>query len=140
MFDLSRLDTSPASNAGVDMPVKHPATGKPVVDENTGAPVTIRLIGRDSERFVAAQREVLSRRIRDAQAGDDTDFEASERDTLDLLASCTVQWSGIGLDGEDLEFSHDAALTLYGRLRWLREQVDAFVSARENFLPKPALN
>ncbi len=138
-MDLAQFDTKPAANAGVDMPVRHPQTRKPLTDDD-GKPITIRLIGRDSDQFQAAQREMLTRRLRNAPAASDVpDFEAAETETIDLLATSTVGWSGIKIDGKPLSFSHENAANLYRRLRWLREDVDAFVSSRDHFFPAPPM-
>jgi hypothetical protein len=66
--------------------------------------------------------------------------EQIERDALELLAACTVAWSGVVVDGKVPACSPEAAAEVYRRLPWLREQADEFANARENFMGESARN
>ena len=60
--------------------------------------------------------------------------EEVEQDGLELLAKCTRSWSGVVIDGKDVEFSHSNALMVYERFPWIKEQVDTAIGDRANFI------
>jgi hypothetical protein len=129
-MDLSALDTSLA-NEGVDLHLTHPVTGEPLLDTD-GKPVTIRLLGMDSSRYRRHNRALLNRRLENPAKKPTAD--QIDEDNLAMFVALTVGWSGIGLDGVDLEFSEANAQKVYTRLPWVREQADAFIGDRKNFL------
>ena len=131
-MDLATLDITKAANEGAVMEVLHPTEGTVLKDE-TGKPITITLIGQDSEKVKKRQRVEMNKRLKSGRRQTMTAEELEEQG-LHLLAFCTLAWSGIKLDGQDLECSADKAVTVYQRLPWLKEQVDAFVGDRANFL------
>jgi hypothetical protein len=135
MLDLTTLDTSATSEAGVVMEVRHPTTDA-VLKQPNGQPVTVTLAGEDSERYRRAWRESTDRKLKMQQRGRQVSISAEsvEADAVEILVACTIGWSGIGMDGAPLEFSPDNARKIYARLRWLREQADSFISDRANFL------
>jgi len=49
---------------------------------------------------------------------------------------CTLAWRGIVYEGEALECNPGNARRLYAALPWLREQVEAFIADRANFLKR----
>jgi len=126
MIDLKTLDTTMAEH-GVAMEVLHPVTREPI-----GA--QIKLVGSDSERFRNLSRELVRRRVGKKLSA--ASAEMLEQEALELLADCTLGWSGVMLDGQELQFSKKAAVDLYARFPWLREQADAFIADRANFLPR----
>lgn len=129
-MDLAQLDTSSPSG-GVAMEVKHPTTGDVLKDGEE--PVTITLVGADSQQYRDVQRSFQNARLRDARKP--VTAEQLETQATATLAACTLGWSGIELDGQKLDCTVPNAKRLYARLPWLREQVDAFISERANFLP-----
>lgn len=134
-MDLNQLDTVAVGEAGVAMQLKHPTTGEPLAQEN-GEPITITLAGADSDRFRSAQRANADRRIKNARRNSSSaDIEA---DGLELLASATLGWSGIKVDGEALDANKANVKKVYTRFPWIREQVDVFIGDRANFLPSVA--
>jgi len=134
-FDLSALDTTSAADQGATMHVAHPVTGVALSQED-GSPVSLILAGEDSERFRKQDRTARSRRLARQQQGRAMKLSADELDSdaLEMLVAVTVGWSGLALDGADLPYSPDNARKLYTRLPWLREQAQAFVLDRANFL------
>jgi len=58
------------------------------------------------------------------------DLEEMEKRGAELLAKCTLSWSGIQEDGKALPFSVSAAQSLYLKYPWIKEQVDAACSDR----------
>jgi len=63
MFDLAKLDTRTLSEEGVAMPISHPRTGSPILDD-AGKPVTVTLLGPNSEK-----QRVLVRAMQQRRAG-----------------------------------------------------------------------
>ncbi len=135
MFDLASLDTGAAADTGAEMKVMHPTSGAVLVQDG-GKPITIILVGEDSERHRRAVRVNSDRRLKRQTSGRPVQMTAEEleNDSLELVVSCTIGWSGVVLDGVEVPFSVDSARMVYKRLRWLREQVDAFIYDRSNFL------
>jgi len=135
-LDLSTLDISSASESGAVMQVTHPVSGA-VLTFGDGKPVSLTLAGADSERFRRAQRAATNRKLRANQAGRRVQLSAEEleNDALEMIVAATIGWQGIsiGADG-DLPFTIDNARAIYKKLPWLREQADAFISDRANFL------
>jgi hypothetical protein len=136
LLDLSTLDTTKAAEDGATLEVRHPATGE-ILTQDNGEPITITLAGTDSDRFRKAQRANNTRRLRNPRQLDGDDIE---RDGLNSLVLCTLAWSGIALDGQELDCTPANVRQVYQRLPWLREQADRFVSDRANFLKGSSLN
>lgn len=130
-IDLSALDTKKGAEEGFKLDLRHPKTG-----ELLG--IWIHVLGADSDayhellrEFKRGRAEILKRNMRANFSSEEAETEA-----LDLLAGMTRAWSeNMTLDGERLVFSSGAARKLYERFRWIREQVDAGVHERGNFLP-----
>lgn len=131
-MDLATLDITKAANEGATMEVLHPTEGTVLKDE-AGKPITITLIGQDSEKVKKRQRVEMNKRLKNGRRQTMTAEELEEQG-LQLLAFCTLSWSGIKLDGQDLDCNAANAVIVYQRLPWLKEQVDAFVGDRANFL------
>lgn len=136
-FDLDAIDTKSLSDAGVDMPVKRMNTDEPLIAKN-GKPVSIKLLGPDSDMYREFTRRQVQKRFAkasDTKSLDKIDFEEVESDTLDLLSSCTIGWSNVlDKDGNEIAFTRETARVLYANYPVLREQVDSFVANRANFL------
>jgi hypothetical protein len=138
-FDFSDIDTKPMSQAGVWMPILK-LDGSPLVAKS-GGPVRIRLLGVDSTQYRSATRETVRKRLAKRAAsgsaqtplsGDDMD--EVERDTLDLLVTCTVGWENVMTpQGEAIPCGPDNARALFESYPVIREQVEAFIGNRANF-------
>ena len=125
-FDFTKLDFATKAEEGAVMQVKNPLTG-----EALGA--TITLIGTDSKAFrdLAKQRATAAlKRTKEEQ--EDYDSDAS---LIEMLAKCTLAWSGIEEGAKAVEFSQENAVKMYSKYQWLKEQVDRFIGDRANFLP-----
>lgn len=131
-MDLSQYDT--AKDEGAVMQLRHPGTDQPLLDGE--APITITLISRDSNQFQSLQRKVTNRRLQRAgKAGKlKVSIEEIEEDSIDLLVAATKGWQGIEFKGSVLPYSPENARVLYEALPWVKEQVDAFINDRSNFL------
>jgi len=143
-MSLTSLNTASAANEGRAMPVLHPEDRTPLLDEK-GKPVTITLMGRDSDAFIKAENAARNRAMEQLSKGVKFSAAAAERQTCETLARCTVDWSGIPkgwLDGSDdetpVKLSEENAVALYSNpgVKWLRDQVDEFIGARANFLKR----
>lgn len=137
-FNLSSLDTASVAERGAVMTVLHPTTGVALA-QSDGSPVTLILSGEDSERFRRADRANRNKRLARQQQGRQIRVSTEELDaeSLGLLVAVTLGWSGVALDGDtDLVFSAENATKLYTSFPWLREQANAFVVDRANFLGK----
>lgn len=132
MVDLSTLDTVAGANNGFDVVIYHPGTLA-----NLG--ITISVLGKDSDEFQKVSRKHQKKRLDRLSKGGfrgmaGLSAEESERDGLELLAACTMGWTGVVLDGKDVPFSTENAIDIYTRFPWIREQVDIAMGDRSNFL------
>lgn len=136
-FDLAQVDTKTLAETGVDMPVKS-LDGKPLVARN-GEQVAITVLGSDSTKYRSLTRVQVRKRL-DAMAGGktitETDMDETEQDVLDVLTACTVGWKNVlDTEGNPIPYTTDNVRKLYAAYPVIREQVDAFISNRANFIP-----
>jgi len=133
LIDLANMDTVKGSNAGFDIKIYHPGT---LVDLG----ITITVLGKDSDEFQKVSRSQQKKRMAKMTKGG---FRAQnltpppeeiEADGLDILAKCTTGWSGVIVEGKEIEFSVDNATMIYTRFPWIKEQVDVAVGDRANFI------
>jgi len=131
--DLSSIDTVKGSNEGFDVQIYHPGT---MVDLG----IVINVLGKDSDEFQKISRAQNKRFMAKMTKGG---FRASnftrapeeiERDSIELLAKCTKSWSGVVIEGKEIEFNYDNAVMVYERFPWLKEQVDIAIGDRANFI------
>lgn len=130
MFDLSKLDTVAAAEQGARLELRHPVT-----DEPLGA--VLILAGTDSKAYRRHEAAVSNRfidRMAKGKRGKGKSAEEQEREAIEGIAACTLGWTGVGLDGEELPFTADNAHKLYARFPWAREQAREFILDRENYL------
>jgi hypothetical protein len=129
-LDLSNV--MPETEEGHNMTLADPGTGEPLADE-AGNPVTILLAGRDSKIYRKAQRTVTNRRLQ--KRGSNTlTAERLESEANEVLSHCTLGWSGIVFQSEEMVCNYINSKKLYDHLPWVKEQVDEFVAERSNFL------
>lgn len=129
-MDLAKIDTTETANSGVPMELRGPNGA--LVTKPDGSPVTIRLLGKDSDVYVKASH-LMTNRILKQRGKVISTAEGLEADNIGLIAKCTVGWDGVTVDGEALPFSEDAARKLYTRFKFVREQVFEFIEDRGNF-------
>ena len=135
-MDLSNLDVSKKAEDGAILELEHPVTGDPLINEDSGEAVSIIVLGTDSKTYREKQREYQRKRLSKMtkKRGKEMDLTMSDEDACDLLATCTIGWEHMVENGEELEFSKEAAYKLYMKYHWIREQVDVFIADRENFI------
>ena len=132
-MDLSSLNTAAADEGGVEFVPLHPATREPL-------DMTIKLRSANCESVRRKARALLKRLQSNPEFRKDgpIDPEFAEAQAIDRLITCTVSWSGVVYNGAALDCAAENARRIYGDpgLRWLRDQVSAFVEDQTNFLPK----
>lgn len=135
------MDLADLSTAGdaVAMPLRDPASN--AILETDGKPVTVSLIGRDHPDFQRHMRRKQDK-IMAAATRETLTSEKVQAEYFDNLVALIRGWSGIVLDGKPLAFSPEAARKLVSdeRLPWIAEQIDAFASARVNFVKASSPN
>jgi hypothetical protein len=130
-MDLSNLDTTAGANEGAILELRGP-DGAPLRQAD-GSPVTLTLLGADSEQARKARNTATNRYLKTRGKVQIT-AEASEADGIAYLAKCTTAWSGIGIGQDETPFSYENAVKLYETFAFIREQADEFVAERANFL------
>ena len=107
--------------------------GTPLMNDD-GSQMTLSLLGADSDIAVKAGHSQTNRRITQGPRAKIT-AESMESDGTTLLARMTVGWN-ITMGGVKPPFSTEDAKKLYAnpKLAFIREQADAFVADRKNFL------
>lgn len=128
-MDLKQINLTEAAEIGAELDLEHPVTGEKL-------DAVIHLAGTDSAAYRNKQKEIQSKRIAKLARGKKADLTTSDGEECELLASCTLGWSGILSGEEEVKFSHAAAKKLYLENYWIREQVDSFIGDRANFFTK----
>lgn len=127
-FDLMSFEDVQSA----DVRIKAPDTGAPT-------PLVISLAGPEHPKRRKIQLD-RQRRLRaqlqrtgKVQLGDPVEDEQEE---AELLADCTLGWTGMVAGGKVVEFSRAKALEIYTdpRRQWLRAQVKAALDDREAFI------
>lgn len=135
-YDLNQLDVGAKAEEGTQMPVRHPITGKPIFDED-GTPWTITLLGADSPSHTQALHKRANKRAKEGMKGGfrgrNLTAEQIDADELELLIHATKAWH-IRLDGELLGSSDEVKRDTYQRFQWLRDQAEAWMGDRANYL------
>jgi hypothetical protein len=129
-MDFASYDLEGESEKGAVMEVWNPKARAPFLDDK-GKPVTITLAGQDSPRYMEAQRKQTASML-DNRGKIKKDLNPIET-TAQILAACTVAWSGVGWEGKPLPCTFNNALMLYRSKNIVREQAEIFVSERDNF-------
>jgi hypothetical protein len=125
-MDLSKFDTSHASENGVKFTLLDPSNFEPT-------DIVFTLLGMDSAKYKNQKKLINNKRMNKMVRKKELDISETEKEDIDLLANCTLGWSGV-LDGEKtIKFSFDNAKELYTRYPWIFEQVNEFIGNRANF-------
>jgi hypothetical protein len=139
---LSAFDTVTGSDEGAALEVRHPVTGD-VVRDSEGKALTLGLAGPDSRLAKKAEQDRINRRLKGRhRRGDDIlTAEEMDEDNLEILAACTLWWSGFVFPGQDQEpeCTPENARLVYERYPEVRRQAEAFRAKAANFMrPSPA--
>lgn len=125
-FDLSALSgLSAAQEEGFDVSITHPKSGEPLG-------ITVRVAGPDSKRVKSARAIIVNERseMRLRKISADRMEDESNR----ITAASIISWSGVIVGGKTWECSPQAAYKLMVQWPFIREQIDAFVGDRANFI------
>lgn len=132
------MDLSTFDRTGKDDPVGIlelvDLDGKPMIDEDSGEPVTIVLVGSDSKEYVKAQQDNQTRRLSAMRRRNKITGAEVDADALAIQVACTRDWTHIKWSGKLLECNTENVKMVYSRLRFIREQVSDFIEDRANFL------
>lgn len=137
-----KIDTVAAMSKGMKLHLKD-AEGKPMVDpDRENAPVTLTIIGQDSDQFRKLARAIAERRANDAlqasggraRVAMKIDAEQIETDSVKLAASCVIGWENIDLDGAPFVYSVENAIKLLTEFPLVKEQVENATQNRAAFL------
>lgn len=131
MLNLSSLMPEEHKEMSAELHLKHPVTGEELETED-GQPITISLMGMESS---VAKKMIKNRgqKMMNNRKGLKMDVDEAMRFNASLLANLTTHWSGICDNDQELQCSKAVAEELYIKHSWIRDQVDEFVSDRENF-------
>lgn len=122
------LDEIRVNEEGADMDVIHPVTFEPLKDED-GNKATIRLVGMDSAIYRKAVNAITNRRTKGNRPVK-LNAERFEQDSFELICKCTVGWSNLVIGGASPKTPEE----IYEGRKWLKEQADAFIHDRANYL------
>ena len=131
-MDLAQFDLKEAANSGISVDLAHPITGETLEDDK-GKSISIKILGRDSAKWQQAQKRNAAKNANKYRNGKVPDAEV-ERQVRDLLAECTVSWSGIVYNEEILKCSKENALMIYEKRSWIAEQMLEAAADRANYI------
>jgi hypothetical protein len=131
-MDLAQFDLKEAANSGISVDLAHPITGETFEDDK-GKSISIKILGRDSAKWQQAQKRNAAKNANKYRNGKVPDAEV-ERQVRDLLAECTVSWSGIVYNEEVLKCSKENALMIYEKRSWIAEQMLEAAADRANYI------
>lgn len=118
------------------MEVLHPVTKMPLRSKDGEKTAHMMVLSTDSPKAKAHQRAVLDRRLAGGKGS--VSAEIIEAEQVDLMAALVVGWELYDFEGNavDLKYSEANARLLFAapQFQWIREQVDAFISSRANFM------
>jgi len=128
-MDLSKLGTSKKAETGAELVLRHPVT-----DEKTD--ISLSLVGSDSSRYRKASHAVQNRSL--SRGKFKVTAEKLESNGIEILATCVIGWSNV--EDADLfkkknpECNKENVVKFFKKHVWAKEQADAFVVDRANFL------
>lgn len=102
---------------------------KTILKKDNGDPMTISLYGAETNAYKKKMYELRRKFL----LNKDATFEDGEEFTMAMLVAVTEDWD-IQLDGKTPKCTEKAVRDLYTAQPWIRDQVDAFVHDRANFL------
>ena len=142
-FALDAIDTQTGSTAGAELVVLG-LNGEPLLN-GKGEQHVLILLGPDSLQYRRQMHKQTAKRVQAAAEAQERgerytpDPIESDSDAAAVLAALTKGWRGfLDRDGAPIEFTAEAVLALYSRFPVIREQADAFVVRRANFLLVPS--
>lgn len=133
----SNFDLTASADVPQKLTLLDPRTGEDVLSKD-GTPVTLTLLGRDStvakKEGKRRSQEMINKSLRGG-GGKKLSVDEAQEGAISLLAKLTVGWEGISDGGQPFVHTYENAVSLYTKFVWIREQVDEFISDRQNFMP-----
>lgn len=127
-FDLASLDPMiEAQESGMEVDIKGP-DGKPLGPNGW----RIRIAGPDSKRFREASAAITQERI-DSENPGDLSAEDIQKNSIRILAKCTLGWTPIIMGGKEVECSEVNARKIYEKYSFVREQLERKAGNRRAF-------
>jgi hypothetical protein len=129
VFDLSAIDTVKDANQGAEVELYHPTNG-----QDLG--IRVRVLGKDSDKFRqvhAAQGRKRTAKLQKTGFRGGVSAADIEQEGIELLANCTIGWSGMVMGGKEVPFSTDNAIAIYTQYPWIKEQIDSAIADRALF-------
>jgi glutamine amidotransferase-like uncharacterized protein len=125
-FDLEELDVVSRADVGAKCVIKNPVTG-----EDTTA--YLMLAGSDSAIYKQSQHRIANGRL-NRKSRDRITIEDIEAEQITILVDCTLGWGGMVLKGTEMPFDRKSVRSVYEKFPTIREQAEAFISDRGNYL------
>ena len=132
-FAIAGITTTNDANVSQNMTVKAADNTTALNVDKT--PITIDLLGLDSDAYKKAKRENQRARLGRRNPGKITPEELEE-EGMNLMVAVTVGWTFKDAAGNAIPCNAQAVRELYQTYPDIMEQADAFVSDRGNFLKK----
>lgn len=129
-MDLNKLSTKATSQTGAKLVLRHPDTDE-LMD------ISLTLAGADSQRYRNASHKVQNRSLKRGKFK--VTAEKVEANSLEILTACVVNWENV-VDSELFpkdkapECNEKNVLAFFKKHIWAKEQADAFIADRGNFL------
>jgi hypothetical protein len=132
-MDLNDLDTRAGSDQGFLLELLHPITREPLK-------AYITVLGKDGATFQQRHADIRRRRLDRIARGLNSaaTVDVVEAEGIELTAACCQGWTGIKKGDADWPPGEANAIKLLTQYEWIREQVDAAIHNRANFLPGDA--
>lgn len=130
-MDLQKFDFK--NSAARQMKLSDPTTDEALIGTD-GNPIVFTLHGADTDVVQKAIKDYGNEKLRKGRKSQTV--ESAEGTASKILALATVNWTeNFVINGELIPFNTANAEWLYNEYSWIKEQVDAFISLRSNFLP-----
>ena len=114
----------------VDVPIVHPVSGEPLVNDD-GSEMTITMYAPYSKEYKAVLHSQTNKRLKNRDK--EITAEGIEESTLELLAQTTKSWN-ITFDGEQPKCTASKAKDIYTEVFWIRNQLEAGVDKTLDFI------
>ena len=132
-MDLKNLTTK---QEGATLELRHPATGEKLTyGKDNDKIMHLILAGVDSDAYKKAQRKVADRRFKQQQKFRQVRLTSAmiEDEAIEILTAVTLGGK-LFMDGKETTVDANNAGDIYREYPWIKEQADAFIEDRSNFL------
>ena len=119
----------------VEVVLKHPKTGEPLLNDGNETEMTVTLWAVHSPEYKAALYEQADARLKIAQETKEKTIKAAqlEKDAVTLLANATVSWD-ITYEGKSPRYSVTKAKEIYTKAFWIRPQLEEALQKSLDFI------